>query len=72
MTVFPSARITMMFVAECTGKAANKIEQAVAAWRNMGAVLDVTFRPEALRGSVVAFVEQRVEGFEHERLVLLR
>jgi hypothetical protein len=36
----------------------------------MGAVLDVALRPEALRGGVVTFVEQRIESFEYERLVL--
>jgi len=36
----------------------------------MGAVLDVAVRPEPLRGSVVAFVEQSVERLEDERLVL--
>jgi hypothetical protein len=35
-------------------------------------MLNVTFRPVSLRGSIVAFVEQRVEGFENEGLVLLR
>ena len=68
--VVPFGQDHVIFVAECIGKAANKVEQAIAARRNMGAVLDVAFRPEALRGSGVAFVEQRVEGFEHECLVL--
>src|SRR5262249_8899698 len=68
--VVPFGEDHVIFVAECVGKAANEIEQAIAARRNMGAVLDVPLRPEALRGSVVAFVEQRVEGFEHECLVL--
>jgi hypothetical protein len=35
-------------------------------------VLEVAFRPEGLRGDVVAFVEQRVAGFEHECLVCAR
>jgi len=60
----------VIFVAECVGKAANKIEQAIAARRNMSAVLDVAIRPEALRGDIVAFVEQRVERLEHKCLVL--
>ena len=37
----------VIFVAERVGKAANEIEQAIAARRNMGAVLDVAVRPEA-------------------------
>ena len=60
----------MIFVAKRAGKSANKIEQAVAAWRDMGTVLDVAVRPEALRGDVVTFVEQRIESFEYKRLVL--
>ena len=60
----------VIFVAERVRKAANKIEQAVAARRNVGAMLDLAVRPEALGGSVVALVEQSVEGFEHKRLVL--
>ena len=60
----------MTLVTERVGKAANKIEQAIAARRKMGAVLDVAFGPEALRGGLIAFVEQRVEGFKHEGFVL--
>src|SRR5262249_32433207 len=62
----------MVFVAERVGEAANKIEQAIAAWRDMGAMLDVALRPEALCGNIVALIEKRVEGFEHEGLVLFR
>jgi hypothetical protein len=39
----------VIFVAECIGKAANEIEQAIAAGRNVRAVLNVVRRPEALR-----------------------
>jgi hypothetical protein len=34
------------------------------------AVLDVSVRPESLRGGMVAFVEQRVERLEQDCLVL--
>src|ERR1700761_1702936 len=68
--IIPFGEDQVILVAERAGKPANKIEQAVAAGWNMGAVLDVAIGPEALRGGVVAFVEQRVEGLEHERLVL--
>ena len=68
--VVPFGEDHLIFVAQRVGQAANKIEQAIAARRDMGAVLDVAVRPEALRGSVVALVEQGVEGFEYERLVL--
>jgi hypothetical protein len=45
-------------------------ELAVAARRDVGAVLDVAIRPVAFGGRVVSLVELRVEGFENERLVL--
>src|SRR5437879_12747469 len=51
---------------------ADQVEQSIAAARNVGAVLEVAFRPEPLGGVVVPLVEQRVEGLEDERLVLFR
>jgi hypothetical protein len=54
------------------GHSLYEIKQPVTAGRNMRAVLDVVRGPEALRSGIVAFVEERVEGFENERLVLLR
>jgi hypothetical protein len=48
----------------------DKIEQAMAPRQDMGAALGIAARPEALRGDVVTFVEQRIEGFEYKRLVL--
>jgi hypothetical protein len=60
----------LVLVAERVGKAADEIEQAVAARRDVGAVLDVALRPEALGGGIVPLVEQRIEAFQHERLVL--
>src|ERR1700722_15419544 len=38
----------------------------------MRAMLDVFRRPEAFGCRVVAFVEESVEGFENDRLVLFR
>jgi hypothetical protein len=46
----------MIFITERCRKATHKIEQAIAAGRDVGAVLDIAFRPEALRRGVVAFV----------------
>ena len=60
----------LVFVAHLVRRATDEVEQAVATWRDMGAVLDVAHRPEAGSGFVVALVEQRVEGFEDTRLVL--
>ena len=68
--VVPFGEEHVTFVTECFGQSANKVEQPVAARRNVGAMLNIALRPEALRGNIVAFVEQRVEGFEHEPLVL--
>jgi hypothetical protein len=45
---------------------ADQVEQTVAAARDVRAVLDVAVRPIAFRGSIVALVEERVEGFENE------
>jgi len=36
----------------------------------MGAVLDVTIRPEFFSELVVAFVEQRIERFEDNCLIM--
>jgi hypothetical protein len=51
---------------------ADQVEQAVAAGRDVRAVLDVAVRPIAFGVVVVALVEERVEGLENKRLVLLR
>ena len=61
----------LVFVAQGIWRRTNESEQPVASWRNVRAVLDVLRRPEALRGRVVAFVEERIEGFENDCLVLL-
>src|SRR5262249_46484043 len=58
-------------VLERRGEAPDEGEQALAAGRDVGAVLDVARRPEPLGRRVVAPVEQRVEGLQHEGLVLL-
>jgi hypothetical protein len=34
----------VILVAKCVGKGVNKIEQAIAAWWDMGAVLDAAVR----------------------------
>ena len=70
--VVPFGEDHVIFVAKCVGKAANKIDQAIAAGRNMCVVLNVCLRPESLRRDLVAFIDQRIEGFQHERLILFR
>src|SRR5271154_5619936 len=68
--VVPFGEYQLIFIPECIGKPANKIEQSVAARWNVGAMLDIAVRPEALSGGIDALVEQRIEGFENQRLVL--
>src|SRR2546430_12869686 len=62
----------LVLVFQRSGQRADQVEQSIAAGRNVGAVLEVAFRPEPLGGVVVPLVEQRVEGLEDERLVLFR
>lgn len=59
--VVPLGEDHVIFVKEGVRKPANKIEQSITARWDMRAVLDVAFRPEPLRGIVVAFVEQGVK-----------
>ena len=58
-------------ISERRWRAPDQIEQAVASGLDVRAVLDVVRRPVALRRLVVAFVEQRIERFEHQDLVRL-
>jgi hypothetical protein len=51
------------FVLECWRKVFDEIEQALAARRDMCAVLDVSWRPKLLSRCLVTLVEERVEGF---------
>src|SRR5580693_8243868 len=60
----------VVLVAQRLRSRADEVEQSRAAWRDMGAVLDVAIGPEPLGGGVVALVEQRLECFEDKRLVL--
>src|ERR1700741_3556974 len=50
----------------------DEIEQTVAAGRRVGAGLDVLRRPEFFSRLVVALVEQSLERFQDNPLVLLR
>jgi hypothetical protein len=60
----------LILVAQRLRCLADEVEQSCAAWRDMGAVLDVAIRPEPFGIGVIALVEQRVEGFEDEGFVL--
>src|SRR6266481_7304608 len=56
---------------EGCGRGLDEVEETFAAGFDVRAVLDVLIGPEAGCSIVVTFVEQRVECFEHEGLVLL-
>src|SRR6266702_2135245 len=60
----------MIFVFQGVGQCADQVEQTVTAGRDVRAVLNVAIGPEALGGGVVPLVEERIESFEDERLVL--
>ena len=49
----------------------DKIEEPVSSL-DMSAVLNVVGRPKSLRSRVVSLIEQGIECFEHDRLILLR
>src|SRR5262249_17320695 len=61
----------LVLVAQRLRQRSDEVEQPRTAWRDVGAVLNVPIGPEPFGGGVVALVEQRVEGFEDERLVVL-
>src|SRR5258708_15122834 len=56
-----SRRRNVVLVAQRRGQGLDQVKKPVTAGRNMRAVLDVTRRPEALGGSVVALVEKGIE-----------
>jgi hypothetical protein len=56
----------LVLIAQRLGQRPDEIKQACPPGRDMGAVLDVGVGPEPL----VAFVEEGLEGFEHEGFVL--
>src|SRR5580692_10218648 len=60
----------LIFIAQGIWRRADKSEQPFTSWCNVRAVLDVLRRPEAFCRRVVTFVEESVEGFENDRLVL--
>ncbi|MGF6543772.1 hypothetical protein OKW32_007149 [Paraburkholderia youngii] len=60
----------LILVTQGVGQGSDQAEQSFTSGRNVGAVLDIGIRPEALGGSVVALVEERIEGFEEQCLVL--
>ena len=67
---YPIGGNQVIFVTKCAWKFSNKVEQTIVARRNMSAVLNAKFRPEAHTGGAIALVKQGVERFENERLVI--
>src|ERR1700686_2633358 len=61
----------LVLVAERLGGGSDEVEQALAAGGDVVAVLDVAVGPESFGGRVIAFVEERIERFQGDRLVLL-
>ena len=49
--------------------ASNQVEQAVAPWRDVRAVLNVVRRPVPFGGLIVPLVEKRIERFENQYLI---
>src|SRR6202045_750223 len=60
----------LVFVAQGIWRRTDKSEQPFASRRDMRAALDVLRRPESFCRRVVTFVEERIEGFENDRLIL--
>jgi hypothetical protein len=60
----------LVFVAQGDWRGTNQIESPFATWCYVRAMLDVRRRPETFCGRIVALVEQSIEGFENDRLVL--
>jgi hypothetical protein len=60
----------LVLVFQRVWRRADQVEQAVAAGRDVGAVLDIAIRPETLGGDVVALVKKGFESLQHEGPIL--
>jgi hypothetical protein len=49
----------------------DEVEEPVSSRLDMGAALNVVGRPKSLRSRVVSLIEQGIECFQHDRLILL-
>jgi hypothetical protein len=61
----------LVFVAQRRRGRSDQVEQALAAWPDMSAVLNVVRGPEPLGAGIVALIEQGIEGLEDEDFVPL-
>src|ERR1700730_1421787 len=59
----------LVLIAQRRGQRPDQIKQALAAWCDVGAVLDVAVGPKPSGGRVVALVEERIERLQHDRFV---
>src|ERR1700760_301103 len=67
---FPFSHNRSGLIFESRRKALNEIEQTVTTGSNVCTVLNVAGRPESFRCRVIALVEECVERFQDESLVL--
>ena len=51
--------------------ALDQVEETVTARLNVRAVLNVVGRPEALRFRIISLIKEGLEGFQHNRLIVL-
>ena len=58
------------FVLQCCRDALDEIEQTLATWCDMSTMLNVVLRPKSFCGRIVALVEECVERFQNESLIL--
>jgi hypothetical protein len=62
----------LVLIAQRVGQRANQIEQPVTAGLDMGAGWILSIRPVTFGTVIITLVEQRIECFEDERLILFR
>src|SRR5271168_3556462 len=58
-----------VLVAQRCGCALDQPKETVASRWNVRAMLNIIARPEGLRGSIVLFVEQSIERFQHDGFI---
>ena len=61
----------MVLVMQRVGRSLYKIKEPATARRNMGAVQDVAWGPEALRSGIIASIEQSIERVQDDLHVAL-
>jgi len=70
--VVPSCKNHPRLILERLRRGLDEVEEPVSSRLDMGAMLNVVGRPEPLRRRVIAFIEQGIECFQYDRLILLR